>query len=65
MGWVGREVLAFWVWVWAVVGGVEVDWRGRKFWVGWDASVREIEGREDEGRERGRGGDGSGYGKRD
>jgi len=40
--WVGREVLALGVWVWAVVGGVEVGWRGRRFRVGWDASVREI-----------------------
>lgn len=40
--WVGREVLALGVWVWAVAGGVEVGWRGRRFKVGWDASVREI-----------------------
>ncbi|KAG6994131.1 ceramide glucosyltransferase [Physcia stellaris] len=40
--WVGREVLAFGIWIWAVVGGVEVDWRGRRFWVGWDASVHEM-----------------------
>lgn len=40
--WVGREALALGVWVWAVGGGVEVGWRGRRFKVGWDASVREI-----------------------
>ena len=40
--WVGREVLAGVVWVWAVCGGVEVVWRGRKYRVGWDASVVEL-----------------------
>lgn len=40
--WIGREVLAGAVWVWAVCGGVEVGWRGRSYRVGWDASVVEI-----------------------
>lgn len=61
VAWVGREALAFWIWIWAVVGGVEVDWRGRKFWVGWDASVHEIDGSEGGGRET----DGKRYGKRE
>ncbi len=42
LGWVGREGLAFWVWLWAFFGGVEVVWRGRKFWVGVDMRVHEI-----------------------
>lgn len=67
--WVGRESLAFGIWIWAVVGGVEVDWRGRKFWVGWDASVHEMadwgrEGREGAGFEDGVvDGDGEGDGE--
>ncbi|KAL8793332.1 MAG: hypothetical protein Q9195_004109 [Heterodermia aff. obscurata] len=51
LAWIGREVLALGIWIWAVVGGVEVDWRGRRFRVGWDASVREISGAGD-GRKR-------------
>ena len=46
VAWIGREALAFGIWVWAVIGGVEVVWRGRRFWVGWDASVSEIDGEE-------------------
>ncbi len=42
--WVGREVLAFPIWAWAVVGGVTVVWRGRRFWVGVDMMVHEVEG---------------------
>lgn len=42
LGWIGREVLAFWVWLWAVFGGVQVVWRGRRFWVGFDMRVHEI-----------------------
>lgn len=42
--WVGREILAFPIWVWAFFGGVTVVWRGRKFWVGMDMRVHEIEG---------------------
>lgn len=67
-GWLGRETLALGVWVWAVVGGVEVDWRGRKFRVGWDASVREIgDERGEVGTRAGGDGDihGSGKGDRD
>lgn len=55
--WVGRESLAFGIWIWAVVGGVEVDWRGRKFWVGWDASVHEMADRGQKGGEGDREGD--------
>lgn len=42
VGWIGREVLAFWVWLWAVFGGVQVVWRGRKFWVWFDMRVHTI-----------------------
>ena len=44
--WLGREVLAFPIWTWAFFGGVTVVWRGRKFWVGMDMRVHEIEGQE-------------------
>lgn len=52
LAWLGREVLAFPIWAWAVVGGVTVVWRGRRFWVGVDMKVHEVEGRG--GRESGR-----------
>ena len=42
LAWLGREVLAFPIWAWAVAGGVTVVWRGRKFWVGVDMRVHEI-----------------------
>lgn len=42
LAWAGREALALGVWVWAVVGGVTVMWRGRRFWVGVDMKVHEI-----------------------
>ncbi|KAL2354690.1 hypothetical protein BJ546DRAFT_842369 [Cryomyces antarcticus] len=40
--WLGREALAFPIWVWAVFGGVTVVWRGRRFWVGMDMKVHEL-----------------------
>ena len=52
-GWMGREVLAGPIWLWAIFGGVTVSWRGRKFWVGMDMKVHEIGGREDVRAERG------------
>lgn len=48
LAWLGREVLALPIWVWAFFGGVTVVWRGRKFWVGMDMRVHEIEGEESE-----------------
>ncbi|KAL2040632.1 hypothetical protein N7G274_006611 [Stereocaulon virgatum] len=42
LAWLGREVLAFPIWCWAIWGGVSVVWRGRKFWVGRDMKVHEI-----------------------
>lgn len=41
--WLGREGLALPIWVSAVYGGVTVSWRDRRFKVGFDAKVREIE----------------------
>lgn len=41
--WLGREIFAFPIWLWAVVGGVTVVWRGRRFWVGMDMKVHEID----------------------
>ncbi|KAL8653117.1 MAG: hypothetical protein Q9226_003982 [Calogaya cf. arnoldii] len=43
LAWVGREIFAFPIWLWAVVGGVTVVWRGRRFWVGMDMKVHEID----------------------
>jgi ceramide glucosyltransferase len=40
--WLGREIFALPVWVTAFWGGVTVEWRGRKFWVGLDMKVHEI-----------------------
>lgn len=41
--WLGRESLALPIWLRAVYGGVTVAWRDRRFKVGFDAKVREIE----------------------
>ncbi|KAL9032208.1 MAG: hypothetical protein Q9180_006630, partial [Flavoplaca navasiana] len=43
LAWIGREVFAFPIWLWAVLGGVTVVWRGRRFWVGMDMKVHEID----------------------
>lgn len=40
--WLGRELMAFPIWAWAVYGGVTVSWRGKRFRVGTDMKVREI-----------------------
>ncbi|KAF2265124.1 hypothetical protein CC78DRAFT_532736 [Lojkania enalia] len=40
--WIGREISAFPIWFWAFWGGVTVEWRGKKFWVGLDMKVHEI-----------------------
>ena len=48
LGWLGREALAFPIWAWACFGGMSVVWRGRKFSVGMDMRVHEIEGLERE-----------------
>jgi ceramide glucosyltransferase len=40
--WICREMFALPVWVTAFWGGVTVEWRGRKFWVGLDMKVHEI-----------------------
>ncbi|CAI7631217.1 unnamed protein product [Penicillium manginii] len=41
--WLGREILALPIWLIAVYGGVTVVWRDRRFKVGFDAKVREID----------------------
>ncbi|OJJ41740.1 hypothetical protein ASPWEDRAFT_48249 [Aspergillus wentii DTO 134E9] len=41
--WLGRETLALPIWIWAFYGGVTVTWRERRFRVGLDMKVREIE----------------------
>lgn len=40
--WLAREFSALPIWMWAFYGGVTVEWRGRKFWVGLDMKVHEI-----------------------
>ncbi|KAL9003216.1 MAG: hypothetical protein Q9188_003902 [Gyalolechia gomerana] len=51
LSWVGREMFAFPIWLWAVVGGVTVVWRGRRFWVGIDMRVHEIDAKGTESKE--------------
>ncbi|MCJ1437585.1 hypothetical protein MMC27_006972 [Xylographa pallens] len=41
--WLGRELLTLPIWTWAVLGGTTVVWRGRRFWVGMDMRVHEID----------------------
>lgn len=41
--WWGRELLALPIWIWAFYGGVTVTWRERRFRVGFDMKVREID----------------------
>lgn len=45
LGWLGREALALPIWIWAFWGGTEVEWRGKKFWVGMDMKVHEVKDR--------------------
>jgi ceramide glucosyltransferase len=44
--WIGREVLAFPVWFWAIFGGATVTWRGKTFWVDTGMVVHEIGAKE-------------------
>ncbi|KAF4468972.1 ceramide glucosyltransferase [Fusarium albosuccineum] len=37
--WIGREGLAFPIWVWAVLCGSTVNWRGKSFYIRWDTTV--------------------------
>ncbi|KAE8352752.1 hypothetical protein BDV28DRAFT_120415 [Aspergillus coremiiformis] len=41
--WLGRETLALPIWIWAFYGGVTVTWRNRRFRVGLNMKVREID----------------------
>lgn len=47
IAWVGRELLAFPIWAWGVLFGSTVVWRDRKFKVGFDTFVKEIDGGEE------------------
>ena len=40
--WLGRELLALPIWIWACLGGTTVMWRGKKFRVNLDMKVVEI-----------------------
>ncbi|KAL9598663.1 MAG: hypothetical protein Q9219_004332 [cf. Caloplaca sp. 3 TL-2023] len=51
LSWLGRELFAFPIWLWAVMGGVTVVWRGRRFWVGMDMKVHEIDAKGTESKE--------------
>lgn len=46
--WLGRELLAPPIWIWACLGGTTVVWRSKTFWVGMDMKVREINVKEQE-----------------
>lgn len=46
--WLGRELLAFPIWFWAFYGGTQVEWRGKRFWVGMDMKVHEITAEEEQ-----------------
>lgn len=43
--WIGRETLAFPIWVWAVLLGTTVSWRGKGFRVRRDMSVVALQGK--------------------
>lgn len=43
VGWIAREILALPIWTWAFFGGLTVVWRGRRFWVGIDMLVHELD----------------------
>ncbi|KAE8446192.1 hypothetical protein EG329_012417 [Mollisiaceae sp. DMI_Dod_QoI] len=45
LAWLGRELLALPIWCWAIYGGTTVVWRGRKFRVNIDMTVKEIKER--------------------
>ncbi|KAL4760236.1 putative ceramide glucosyltransferase [Aspergillus foveolatus] len=42
--WLGREILAFPIWFWAIWGGMTVTWRDRQFRIGLDTKAHEIGG---------------------
>jgi len=42
VAWFGREALALPIWLWAVYGGITVNWRGQRFHVGMDMKVHAI-----------------------
>ncbi|KAF7561001.1 hypothetical protein G7046_g3150 [Stylonectria norvegica] len=44
--WLGREILAMPIWIWAVLFGLTVNWRGKTFRVRLDTTVYEVESSE-------------------
>lgn len=42
LAWLGREALAFPIWVWAVWGGATVEWRGKRFRVHMDMTAHAL-----------------------
>lgn len=50
--WIGREVLALPIWIWAVLLGTTVTWRGKRFRVHTNMRVVEIEARGTTGKRR-------------
>lgn len=46
LAWLGREFLALPIWTWAIYGGTTVMWRGKKFRVNIDMTVKEIKERD-------------------
>ena len=50
--WLGRELLALPIWIYACYGGGKVQWRGKWYWVGMDMMVHEINPKQKEGKER-------------
>lgn len=47
VAWVGREALAFPIWLWAIFGGATVMWRGQSYWVGMDMKVHAVDDQAD------------------
>ncbi len=43
LAWLGREMLALPIWIWAVLLGTTVSWRGKRFLVRMDMTVVEID----------------------
>ncbi|KUJ17767.1 uncharacterized protein LY89DRAFT_584574 [Mollisia scopiformis] len=46
LAWLGREFLALPIWTWAIYGGTTVTWRGEKFRVNINMTVKEIKERD-------------------
>lgn len=51
--WLGRELLALPIWIYACYGGGKVQWRGKWYWVGMDMMVHEIKPKDETGPKKG------------